>query len=92
MSNPEPYTCKHSCERDELKDEIRQLQSENDRLRAENDRLHIWLEQARDKALEEAAKKVLRLDRYRISTPSNLSEQAAAHAKAIRAMKGKQHD
>ena len=62
--------------------------------RARADRLEAELAQARndaaeahDKALEKAALKVLRLDRYRISSPTNLSEQAAAHAKAIRAMK-----
>ena len=39
--NPTPYTCKHDCERDALKDEIT--------------RLRVELAQARDKALEEAA-------------------------------------
>lgn len=32
MSQPEPYTCKHSCERDVLKNEIERLRAENARL------------------------------------------------------------
>ena len=33
---PAPYTCKHSCERDELKDRITALEAENKALRERN--------------------------------------------------------
>ena len=93
IDTPAPYTCKHDCERDALKDEITRLRAElaevNENLTAA---YMVGFEKGkdvgRDKALEEAAKMAEAGD-LSIMSSTIVDVEARQIAATIRQMKGK---